>query len=555
MPGTRSDAPAAPARLAVRDDDVHRARKLALRGAPSALAAPGPLSVGEAVSSHARARPAGVAVVHDGSSLSYPELLGHARALADRLRAAGASPGDVVALLAPRSALTVVTLLAVEIVRAVYLPLAQEWPDHRRESLLRSSGARLLVTPGDSPVTGAVEPVGPGCDPACRRTPPPGDPDVAHRPEDVAYVIYTSGSTGEPKGAQVERRGMMNHVRAKVDDLRLGPDDRVAFTAPVVFDVSVWQIAAALVAGGCVVVVPERETQFPRLLRRALVRERATVAELVPTALRLLLDDLERRAVVLPDLRHLLSTGEELSPALARRAARLLPHVRLLNAYGPTECSDDVTHHVVTAEDHDRLRVPVGRPVAGTALYVLRRVGERWGACDHGETGELFVGGVGVGPGYLGDPARTAQAFFADELDPSSVTGRLYRTGDLARLTDGGVLEYLGRTDRQVKIAGVRVELGEIEAVVSSHPGVAACAVTVERQDGPAADGGARGIVCHYVPRDGIVTDALLDYVRARLPAAMVPRKWDARTAFPVTVNGKIDTATMAAEHDASSAR
>ncbi|MEW2355927.1 AMP-binding protein, partial [Spirillospora sp. NPDC029432] len=199
----------------------------------------------------------------------------------------------------------------------------------------------------------------------------------------------------------------------------------------------------------------------------------------------------EGERAALAGLRWMIATGEELPAELARRWLAAVPHARLLNAYGPTECSDDVTHHTVTAADLDLLRLPIGTPIPGSRLYVLRRDGDgdggdgTWTACDAGETGELFVGGVCVGRGYLGDFDRTRDAFYQDPFEDGP-TGRLYRTGDAVRLLPAGaggedrpVLQYLGRVDRQVKISGVRMELGEIEAVLQRHPSVGAAAVVV----------------------------------------------------------------------------
>jgi non-ribosomal peptide synthetase component F len=174
----------------------------------------------------------------------------------------------------------------------------------------------------------------------------------------------------------------------------------------------------------------------------------------------------------------MLATGEELPTEVARRWIEEMPHAGLLNAYGPTECSDDVTHHVVTLADLELLRLPIGTPVINADLYVLRREGDGWAACERGEVGELFVGGVCVGRGYLGDHDRTRDAFFQDPF-ADTPTGRLYKTGDAVRLLPEGTLQYLGRVDRQVKIAGVRMELGEIEAVLQRHPSVGAAAVVV----------------------------------------------------------------------------
>jgi amino acid adenylation domain-containing protein len=308
-------------------------------------------------------------------------------------------------------------------------------------------------------------------------------------------VLFTSGSTGRPKGAVVEHRGMINHLYAKIVDLELTGDDAVAQTAPLGFDISVWQMLCPLLVGGRVEVVDDEAGHDPVAFARAVREREITVVELVPTMVRHLLDDLATAAPgeadALAGLRWMIATGEELPAELARRWLAAMPHARLLNAYGPTECSDDVTHHTVTKGDLDLLRLPIGTPIVNTRLYVLRAPDEpggdeaTWSACDIGETGELFVGGICVGRGYLGDPERTRDAFYQDPFDDSG-TGRLYRTGDAVRLLppgEGGedrpTLQYLGRVDRQVKIAGVRMELGEIEAVLRRHPTVGAAAVVV----------------------------------------------------------------------------
>ena len=257
-------------------------------------------------------------------------------------------------------------------------------------------------------------------------------------------------------------------------------------------------------------------------------------------AVRRLLDQVERRSATLPALRWLVSTGEELYPALARRVHDVLPGVRLLNAYGPTECGDDVTHHEVTPACTAAVRLPVGGPVPNVDLYVLVEGADAWRAAADGEPGELFVGGVCVGLGYVGDPSATARAFFRDPFDPGSPTGRLYRTGDLARV-EGGAVHYLGRSDRQVKVAGVRMELGEVEAVGEQHPGVERCAVVVE----PATAGGDR-LTAYVVPVTDPVPDAELGaHFATYLPAAMVPRAVVHLTELPLTPHGKTDHARL----------
>jgi amino acid adenylation domain-containing protein len=319
-----------------------------------------------------------------------------------------------------------------------------------------------------------------------------------HSLDQPRYVLFTSGSTGRPKGAVVEHQGMINHLVAKVVDLDLTDADVIAQTAPLGFDISIWQMLCPLIIGGQVHVVGDEVGHDPVAFAQAVDTQRITVVELVPTMVRHLLDDLATHhdllrgasggtdsGASLAGLRWMLATGEELPTEVARRWLDAMPHARLLNAYGPTECSDDVTHHVVTHADLGLLRLPIGTPVINTQLYVLRSDDDDadaehgvWRACDLDETGELFVGGSGVGRGYLGDEERTRAAFFQDPF-AETLTGRLYRTGDAVRLLPQGVLQYLGRVDRQVKISGVRMELGEIEAVLQRHPSVGAVAVVV----------------------------------------------------------------------------
>ncbi len=229
---------------------------------------------------------------------------------------------------------------------------------------------------------------------------------------------------------------MLNHLWAKIIDLELTGADVVAFTAPLGFDISIWQMLCPLLLGGRIDVVGDDVAHDPEAFARAVDDQGITIVELVPTMVRHLLDDLAPGS--LTALRWMIATGEELPAELSRRWLDAMPHARLLNAYGPTECSDDVTHHTVTAGDLDLLRLPIGTPIVNTRLYVLREEDDgTWSACDIDETGELFVGGVVVGRGYLGNEERTREAFYRDPFDRASPTGRLYRTGDAVTAAGG----------------------------------------------------------------------------------------------------------------------
>ncbi|MEU3830666.1 amino acid adenylation domain-containing protein [Streptomyces sp. NPDC029080] len=529
-----------------------RARELALH---HVCACDNATALLDHVIGHAERAPERPAVVDGERTLSYRDLLGRVSVIRDALRAAGVGAGDVVAAAGARSAETPAVFLALEALGASYLPLDPSWPEIRVRDVLGRSGARLLL---DYCGEGATAHAARAAAAATRTTvlsvpagseggtplEPSGD-----RSHEARYTIFTSGTTGRPKGAMVEHQGMLNHLWAKATDLALGPDDAVAFTAPLVFDISVWQMLCPLLVGGRVVVVGDDAMRLPRWLIDALDTAAVTVVELVPTVIGWLVSDLTRTGGGgLPALRWLLSTGEELYPAVAEGVPPTLPHVSLVNAYGPTECSDDVTHHVVTPADLARPRLPVGRPVANTALYVLVQDTDhtRWRAAEPGESGELFVGGTGVGLGYLNDPATTDRAFFHDPFDPDSATGRLYRTGDLARVDDG-LLYYLGRSDRQVKVAGVRMELGEIEVVLSRHPAVEQCAVVVS---GEAEHG---ELVAHYSLRSRVPSSVLQDALSAALPTAMVPRRWREWDKLPLTHNGKIDHRSLAVDRNEAS--
>ncbi|PKK14866.1 amino acid adenylation domain-containing protein [Thermomonospora sp. CIF 1] len=472
--------------LPMRPGQPERARELAVR---HAMTRTRELDIADPVITRVerwaaeRDRPA---VADERRRLTYGELAEEARRLAALLEEAGVRPGEVVGVGGRRSATVVAAFLAIELLGALYVPADATWPAARVRDVLSQAGAVALldVDEGErSPalLEGAAQA---GC-PVLRALeasdfePWAGKPRL-HSLDQPRYVLFTSGSTGRPKGAVVEHRGMLNHLWAKVIDLEMTDADVLAQTAPLGFDISVWQMLCPLLLGGRVEVIGDEVGHDPVALARTVDERGITIVELVPTMVRHLLDDLAGApAGTLGGLRWMIATGEELPTELARRWLETMPQARLLNAYGPTECSDDVTHHTVTHADLELRRLPIGTPIVNADLYVLRQEDDgTWAACEMGEVGELFVGGLCVGRGYLGDPDRTRAAFFRDPI-ADTPSGRLYKTGDAVRLLPTGTLQYLGRVDRQVKIAGVRMELGEIEAVLQRHPAVAAAAVVV----------------------------------------------------------------------------
>jgi amino acid adenylation domain-containing protein len=446
--------------------------------------------------------PDSVAAVCGDGQKTYAQLNAEANRLARLLVARGVGADTVVALLAGRGIELLTSILATFKAGGAYLPLDPKNPPARLAQIVAQSGAALVVT---------TEEFAPAAEQALAGLPGDARPPVVvlgregsaeseenlparSGPGNLAYVIYTSGSTGTPKGVMIEHRGMLNHLYAKVYALGLSAEDVVAETASQCFDISVWQFLSALLVGGRVEVFADEVAHNGAALLEATARRGVTILEVVPTLVAAMLDTRERRQVSareLRSLRWLLVTGEALPPETCRRwFARY--DTPLMNAYGPTECSDDVTHHVIAeAPAPEAPRVPIGRPVINTRLYVLDSELE---PVPLGGRGELYVGGGGVGRGYLRSPARTAEVFLPDPFS-TEPGARLYKTGDAARYLPDGTLDYLGRVDAQVKVRGFRIELGEIESALRAHPDVREAAV-VAREDSR----GDKRLVAYVVP-------------------------------------------------------
>ncbi len=517
--------------------------------------------------------PERIAAVCNDHEITYEELDLSADALAQDLLARGLAPEELVALLADRSLEFLVAILAVFKAGGAYLPLDTTHPAERWRQVLDQSRCPFVLTaaPYRERLAATVERLPPEQRPevsllpaaaALRdpREPRPVRPARAAVPDDLAYVIFTSGSTGRPKGAMVEHRGMLNHLFAKVADLELSAEDRIVQNASQCFDISVWQFLAALLTGGQVHVFPDAMNYDPRHLLAAVKRHRISILEVVPSFLKALLDEIDQgEPPELGTLRWVLVTGEALPPGLCRRWLARYPEIPLLNAYGPTECSDDVSHHAIRVPPEATVvHMPIGRPIANTKLYVTQQVGESLELSPEEEAGELCVGGVGVGRGYLRDPERTAAAFLDDPFS-GAAGARLYRTGDLARFLPNGEIEYLGRIDRQVKIRGFRIELGEIESVLSRHDAVADCAVEalapcpmasklVARDYAAEVEPGelVKRLVAYLVSRQPVADEELRRFLGEVLPHYMIPERFVRLARMPLNENGKIDHKALA---------
>src|SRR5947209_1470841 len=332
-----------------------------------------------------------------------------------------------------------------------------------------------------------------------------------------------------------EHTGMLNHLCAKIQDLRIGEGQVVAQTAPQCFDISLWQLVSALLVGGRTLVVEQEAILDAERFVDKVVEGRVAVLQVVPSYLEVVLSYLEQHPRELSDLRFVLVTGEALKKELAQRWFAAKPEIKLVNAYGLTETSDDTNHEIMDRVP-DRQRVPLGRPINNVSVYV---VDEHLAPVPLGAPGEIVFSGVCVGRGYINDPERTRQAFMAD---PHCAGRRLYRSGDYGRWLPNGKLEFLGRRDSQVKIRGFRIEIGEIENTLLRVPGVREAAVVVT--EGP--DGG-KHLVAFYCGQQPLDANALRERLSASLPKYMVPTASHWRNRLPLTDNGKIDKKALTA--------
>ncbi len=502
--------------------------------------------------------PDNLAAGFEGQSLSYAQLNARANRMAHHLRAAGIGPETLVALLARRGTDLLTAILAVFKAGAAYLPLDPFYPKKRISQVLAQSKSTLIISSEEylADLTDALNQL-----PAAERPPievmeelvsregEEGNCPSSREPSNLAYVIYTSGSTGIPKGAMVEQSGMVNHLYAKIDDLALTERDKIAQTASQSFDISVWQFLAGLVVGGEVEIAGEEEAKDPGKLMELVEREGITVLETVPSMLRAMIEEAGRRgegrAPRLEGLRWVLVTGEALPAELCREWLKIYSEIPLVNAYGPTECSDDITHYFITKPlAEDAANTPVGYPISNMRIYVLDREME---PVPVGVAGELFAGGIGVGRGYLRDAERTAAVFVPDPFGVDE-GARLYRTGDLARWLPDGTIEFLGRVDDQVKVRGHRIELGEIESELQRHPAIKQ-AVVAARGDAP----GDKRLVAYVVAEDQaeLSIKDLRSFLKEKLPEYMVPSAFVTMEAFPLTPNGKLDRRALPAPEQA----
>ncbi len=498
--------------------------------------------------------PGKIAAVHNHRHIGYDELDREACRIAGILRGYGVNTDTFVALYLKRSIEMLAAIIGVFKAGGAYLPMEMEWPVTRLAYILENSEPRVVITETHRleilhqahALPHGFENIlclddkgehntGPGTPTQASPGKHPGKNNTA---DNLAYMIYTSGTTGKPKGVLIHQGGMINHLYAKIDALSITAKDVIAQTASAGFDISVWQFLAGLLPAGKVLIIDtELLLEFRRFLQ-VLQREKVTIIELVPSLIEAFLESTAYGdEKTFRYLKWMILTGEPLGVPIARKWKQRYPAVTLVNAYGPTEASDDITHYFVEEiPPPDQTTIPIGKPLQNLHVYILDK---NLALCPIGVRGEICVAGIGVGKGYWKDREKTGEAFipnpFLEEIGDNDFA-LLYKTGDVGYSREDGNIECLGRLDYQVKIRGNRIELGEIENQLLGHEQVKQAVVVVTGEENKE--------LCAYVtaePGKELDIKDLKNYLSERLPEYMIPARFMQIDRMPLTPNGKID--------------
>jgi surfactin family lipopeptide synthetase A len=516
----------------------------------------------ELFESQAEKTPQKIAVVCEGAHLVYSQLNERTNQVARLLQKTGTNRRDFVGILEHRGINFLAGMLAIFKAGGAYVPIDPAYPRDRVQYMLSNSEVSTVLT--SEPLARAFSDILVGCpqlknvicfdsanesalDVNAERLNIFGSADfeslpssnlrAASKSSDPAYMIYTSGSTGLPKGAIVRHDGAINHIYAMLDTLRLNEEVSFLQSAPSSSDISVWQFLVPVVTGGSSVVVDNETVADAKKLFYVIKQQRVSVIELVPAALKNLLDyiytlpDHDRE---LSDLKWMMVTGEFVPVELANRWLTIYPKIKVVNCYGPTEASDDITQFILEKPLPPRSKsVPIGKPLANLNLYI---VDEKMRLVALGVPGEICVSGIGTGDGYWKNEEKTKQAFVPNPF-PGTKGKTIYRTGDLGRWLVNGDIEFFGRIDRQVKVRGFRVELEEIESVLAQHPLVREAIVSV-REDSK----GEKRLVGYLVLAGGeLATTEIREHLKEKLPEYMIPSAFVMLDELPIAPSGKVD--------------
>lgn len=486
--------------------------------------------------------PERTALIYGNRHISYAELNAMSDRIACQFADYGIQEGNAVVLRIKRSPELIAAVTALWKTGAVYVPAGVDYPLERIRNIFEMSEASCIAVCSDSPEEELAEVTGDRLIYLDLSYPARTVTVAEYSKERPAYIIFTSGSTGRPKGAVVAHGGMTNHISAKINDLGLSHRDVMAVTASPCFDISIWQFFCPLMVGGKAVIFDEEHIVDADMFVRKVTEQKVSILEVVPAYLLAVLDSMNGRPADFHKLRYLLVTGDVVSVGLVNRWLALFPDIPVVNAYGPTEASDDITHYMIK-DKLERNSVPVGKTIQNLAIYILDEDDQ---LCPVGVHGEIVVSGPGVGHGYINDPEQTRKAFGRNPFRPEY--GRMYRTGDLGHFMEDGTLCIHGRKDHQIKLRGFRIELNEIAMVAESCDGVREAAATV------CGSGDSGYICCYYTSETGEMDYKIMKWLEDRLPSCMLPSVLMRLEEMPHNNNGKIDRKALPVPQQAPAA-
>lgn len=481
-------------------------------------------SILEEINQRIKEQPEQIAIVDGNTTISY-ELLGdYIQMISEIIIREGIRKETVVGIYMERSAWSVAATLGILYAGAAFLPIDIKNSIDWAVFALNKSNAQLLLTADENVnlpgFTGKSISIQRCLETALnyeyKKMPCKIDSDL------LAYVIFTSGTTGVSKGVQIEHGGMNNHLMSKIKLLDMDGSSVVAFNASIGFDISVWQMIAPLCVGGRIVVIQEKAILNIRDFMRIIEQHQVSILEVVPSYLIRIVEFSQLHNSMFNHLKYVLSTGEELRLEVLKRWFQCFD-IPIVNAYGPTEASDDILHCILHKKD-DITVVPIGTPIDNIELYIMKDENTE---CHPGEIGELWVSGICVGRGYIQDKVETSKHFAYD----NKIGKRLYKTGDFVCLNELGEYLYYGRRDTQVKLFGQRIELKQIENAILSYPSIRDAAV-INRNG---------SIVAFYLSNEEIAPMELKEYLNNKLPHFIVPKQFIKRENLEFSINGKVD--------------
>ncbi|MDU0325085.1 MULTISPECIES: non-ribosomal peptide synthetase [Clostridium] len=507
------------------------------------------------------------AIVCGENNISYENFNKQANRLAHFLRDVNVGKNTVVSIYSNRGISFAAAVLAVFKAGGAYLPIDPKFPVNRISQIIEQSSSNILIVSSElkeelyekikgSWIESTLNIV--TIEEAIEINNNTDNLPIECSPDDLAYVIFTSGSTGVPKGAMVKRKGMVNHLYSKISDLGITETDTLVQSASQCFDISVWQLWSALLVGGQVHIVNNEIAREPSKLLTYLSQNEITHMQVVPSMLRAIVQEIENSSKLynFKNLRYVALVGEALPPSLCRKWFEYYPNIPLLNSYGPTECSDGVSHYIANTSPSDEvIHMPIGKAIRNLKTYIIVPGIDEIKLCSEGEDGELCVAGIGVGKGYINNLEKTQSTFINNPFSDDEDYSILYRTGDLVRYLPNGDMEYHGRIDRQVKIRGYRIELPEIEAYINKIQEVKTCAVVVKKINSNRVKLVARecivgdnvqseeipSLIAYIVSDKEIKVNEIRSFLNKHLPTYMIPDRFVRLNSLPLNSNGKID--------------